>query len=209
MYMQVEEEGSELVTKDGKLQRRTMSEEIAQNLRDEIQRGALKPGTRLKQGEVSVRLGVSTTPVREAFALLQAGGFVTVDPYKGAIVFRPSIREVRELYEIRVVLEALAIEHAITNLTGGDLLKLQQIIDRMRDTNDDEQWLALNHDFHQGIYNKSERPRLCSLSRPCATLRVHTYTCSSLTRIGAERTMNTSKYRMPTKRGTANGHVRP
>jgi DNA-binding GntR family transcriptional regulator len=79
-YLQVGVEGSELATRDGKLQRRTMSEEIVLNLRNEIQRGALKPGTRLKQGEVSAPSGVSTTPVHEAFALLQAEGFVTLDP---------------------------------------------------------------------------------------------------------------------------------
>ena len=73
-------EGSELATRDEKLQRRTMSEEIVLNLRNEIQRGALKPRTRLKQGEMSAPLGVSTTRVQEAFAVLQAEGFVTLDP---------------------------------------------------------------------------------------------------------------------------------
>jgi DNA-binding GntR family transcriptional regulator len=78
--VQVYVEGSELATRDEKLQRRTMSEEIVHNLRNEVQRGAFKPRTRLKQGEVSAPLGVSTTRVHEAFAVLQAEGFVTLDP---------------------------------------------------------------------------------------------------------------------------------
>src|ERR687895_744506 len=56
--------------------RRTTSEEVASRLREEILRGDLEPGKRLRQGAVATRFGVSTTPVREAFALLQAEGLV-------------------------------------------------------------------------------------------------------------------------------------
>jgi DNA-binding GntR family transcriptional regulator len=112
---------------------------------------------------VSTRLGVSTTPVREAFALLQAEGFVRLDPYKGAIVLRPSAQEVSELYEIRQALEGLAIELAARNMADEELLELQHIVDRMRKTDDNERWLALNHEFHKRIYEASGRARLCML----------------------------------------------
>src|ERR671916_2913622 len=105
--------------------RRTTSEEVASRLREEILRGDLEPGRRLRQGEVAERFGVSTTPVREAFALLQAQGLVRVDPHKGAIVFHPTAEDLRHLYEIREALEVLAIEKSMQNLSQDQLAKLQ------------------------------------------------------------------------------------
>ena len=95
------------------LMRRTASEAVSERLRAEIQRGDLPPGTRLRQGEVAARFGVSTTPVREAFALLQAQGLVRIDPHRGAIVFLPTAKDAQELYEIRIALETLAIGRAV------------------------------------------------------------------------------------------------
>lgn len=132
-------------------------------MKGEIQRGTLRPGTWLKQNDVSSRLGVSTTPVREAFTILQAQGFVTLDPYKGAVVFGPSTQEVNELYKIREVLEALAIESTIPNLTDKDLRALQRTIDEMRATDDGGRWLELNDEFHRRLYASSDLPRLSAL----------------------------------------------
>src|ERR687895_152976 len=112
--------------------RRTTSEEVASRLREEILRGDLEPGKRLRQGAVATRFGVSTTPVREAFALLQAEGLVRIDPHKGAIVFHPTADDARELYEIRVALETLAIGRALRNLGPEEIQELQSILEEMR-----------------------------------------------------------------------------
>ena len=71
--------------------RNTTAKMVAGMLRDQIQEGGLAPGTRLRQNEIAERFGVSTTPVREAFAQLQAEGLVRIDPHRGAVVSaRPS-----------------------------------------------------------------------------------------------------------------------
>ena len=150
------------------LNRRTTSEEVAARLRAEILRGDLKPGTRLRQGVIAGRFGVSTTPVREAFALLQAEGLVRIDPHRGAIVFHPSVEDVREYYEIREALETLAVTLAIPNLDGALVEELQTLIDRMREVRDEVAWTSMNEQFHRAIYAASMRPRLCSM---IATLR--------------------------------------
>jgi DNA-binding GntR family transcriptional regulator len=75
-------------------------------------------------------------------------------------VFHPTAEDLRHLYEIREALEVLAIEKAIENLSQDQLAKLQQIIDEMRATPDDQQWLRLNNEFHQGLYAAARRPRL-------------------------------------------------
>lgn len=142
------------------LTRQTASEAVAGQLRGDIQRGTLRPGDRLRQGEVAARFGVSTTPVREAFALLQAQGLVRIDPHRGAIVFHPTREDLRELYEIREALEVLAIERATGKLSPATLMELQDLIDGMRATEDDQQWIELNNRFHARTYAAANRPRL-------------------------------------------------
>lgn len=145
------------------LQRRTTTESVADVLRDEIRRGMLPANSRLRQSEVASRLGVSTTPVREAFALLQAEGLVQIDRHRGAVVFQPSVADLREFYEIRENLEALAVRLAIPNLTEALLEDLDGLIDEMRECADDQLWMELNDRFHLSLYSVSGRNRLCSM----------------------------------------------
>ena len=154
-----------MASRPANLDRRTTSEEVASRLRQEILRAELRPGTRLRQGAIAARFGVSTTPVREAFALLQAEGLVRIDPHRGAVVFLPSVEDLREYYEIREALEGLAITLAIANLGEALLDELQGLIDRMKQTEDGELWAAMNEDFHRRLYEASGRPRLLSLIR--------------------------------------------
>lgn len=144
--------------------RQTTSEAVAAQLRYEMQQGHLRPGGRLRQGEVAQRLGVSTTPVREAFQLLQAQGLVRIDPHRGAVVFRPTAKDVREAYEIREVLECFAIEKAMPNITPEIEAELESLMVLMEPASEDE-WLELNRRFHTMQYEASGRERLCSLLR--------------------------------------------
>jgi DNA-binding GntR family transcriptional regulator len=142
------------------LNRRTTSAEIAARLRTEILRGSIEPGTRLRQREIAERFDVSTTPVREAFAQLQAQGFLKADPHRGAIVFRPTIEDLREIFEIRETLEVLAIRTALVKLDDERLEELDGILRQMRRTRDQEEWVALNNRFHLVLYEAAQMPRL-------------------------------------------------
>lgn len=160
------------------LTRRTTSDEVAARLRDEILRSELPPGTRLRQGAIATRFGVSTTPVREAFALLQADGLVRIDPHRGAEVFVPSVEDVREYYEIRESLEGLAVTLAIPNLDERLLGELQDLVYRMRYVGDEEQWTSMNDEFHQRLYQASGRSRLASMIetlRDASSAYIHMY----------------------------------
>jgi DNA-binding GntR family transcriptional regulator len=145
------------------LERDTTAKVVAERLREEIQHGTLAPGTRLRQNDVAKRFGVSTTPVREAFAQLQAEGLVRIDPHRGAVVFHPSLDDVREFYEIREVLESLAVSHAIRHLQAETTRELETLIGRMRGTEDPRRWLKLNDQFHLRLYADAGRPRLSAL----------------------------------------------
>lgn len=123
----------------------------------------LSPGTRIRQREVAQRLGVSTTPVREALATLEREGLVRIEAQKGATVRSLSEAELRDHYEIRITLEALAARSAARFFSRDDAGRLQAILDAMRGTADPERYVALNHRFHSELYELGGNLQLCAL----------------------------------------------
>jgi DNA-binding GntR family transcriptional regulator len=79
------------------------------------------PGSRLADQEIAERLGVSRTPVREAINRLAAEGLVTIIPRQGAFVTELSQESIKEIYEIREVLESLAVQLAIPSRNDDEL----------------------------------------------------------------------------------------
>src|SRR4051812_42489881 len=98
---------------------RTVAGLVAERLREEIVAGDLPAGSRLRQVEIARRFGVSTTPVREALAALQREGLVRLHPQRGAVVFVPTVEDLREHYEIRAALEAVGAPPAAGRLEGS------------------------------------------------------------------------------------------
>jgi DNA-binding GntR family transcriptional regulator len=150
------------------LSHRTLAEWLANELRQEIRSGDLPGGTHLRQIEVADRFGVSSTPVREAFALLQRAGLLTSRPHRGVFVASPSIDDLRENYEIRIQLEAHATGKAVPNLTGDDLTLLRELLDELAPLSlerDYQRYYELNEAFHDVIYAAADRPRLHALIR--------------------------------------------
>jgi DNA-binding GntR family transcriptional regulator len=82
------------------------------------------PGQKLHHQQLSERLGVSRTPVREALTRLVQEGYVSLLPNRGFTCKEIRLQEANELYELREALEALAVEKAIENLTRGTLSRL-------------------------------------------------------------------------------------
>src|SRR5947209_50804 len=121
----------------------TMAEQIAAALREEIVTGQLAAGTRLRQNEIAQRFGVSTTPVREAFGLLQSDGLVQIDPHRGVTVFLPTIQDLIEHYEIRMALEMLAAEKAAVHFQAQDAPPLIVLLDEMLATIDAVRYVEL------------------------------------------------------------------
>lgn len=145
------------------LTRLTITEQIASALRHEIVTGQLPPGTRLRQVEVAHRFGVSTTPVREAFGLLQSDGLVQIDTHRGVTVFLPTVHDLIAHYEIRMALEMLAAEKAAACFQAQDAPPLEALLDEMRDTGDAVRYVELNHQFHLQLYSLPGRSRLVTM----------------------------------------------
>ena len=85
--------------------------------------GEIPVGARLRQEHLAAEYAVSRTPVREALRKLQATGTVLLRPNQGAIVRGPTVRDIREAYEVRAELEALAAELAASWITGAETMR--------------------------------------------------------------------------------------
>ena len=85
----------------------TRAEELRLQLADEIVRGALAPGSPLDETDIARRFNVSRTPVREALRQLAASGLVDARAHRGAVVARPSVERMTEMFEAMAELEAI------------------------------------------------------------------------------------------------------
>lgn len=95
-------------------------------LREAIVTGGLAPGARLSEIQIGVRLGVSRTPVREAFGQLEREGLVVTVARTGAYVREINGRDVEEIYETREALETQAARLAARRLTGVGKARLDE-----------------------------------------------------------------------------------
>jgi len=84
-----------------------LPEQIASALSGRVIQGGYRPGDRLVEAELSREFGVSHGPIRDALRILQGNGLVTIHPYRGAHVTQLSVREVRELYQVRAALVSI------------------------------------------------------------------------------------------------------
>jgi DNA-binding GntR family transcriptional regulator len=142
---------------------RTVAGQVAERLRAEIVAGERPAGARLRQVEIAQRLGVSTTPVREALAMLQQEGLVRLHPQRGAVVFLPSVDDLREHYEIRAALEALAAAKAAATFDPARAGPLETLLDEMQDGPEAARYIALNQLFHTTLYGYCGRPKLVEM----------------------------------------------
>lgn len=157
---------------------RTVAGLVAERLRAQIVAGELPAGTRLRQVEIARRLDVSTTPVREALATLQREGLVRLHPQRGAVVFLPSVEDLREHYEIRAALESLAAARTAERFEKLWAKPLEALLAEMQGGPPAARYIELNQRFHTELYGHSERRRLVEMIaglRDASSAYLHIY----------------------------------
>lgn len=131
-----------------------LSAQIFKRLESDIGARVYPPGCHLAEDEIAAELGVSRTPVREAFRMLEREGWLEIVPHGGAYVRNPPMDEMHQVFEVRQCLEERAAYLAAKHATESDLGKLRRIIAEGRrqvELGDMEQITALNAEFHCGI----------------------------------------------------------
>lgn len=115
------------------LRRVRLVDEVTRHLRELIISGELQAGTQLPQIELAERLGVSRTPLREAFRVLEADGLVrTSNKNRTVEVVTITSADLREMYEIREVIDGLAARRtAQVALTKDNEVELRHLLDEM------------------------------------------------------------------------------
>jgi DNA-binding GntR family transcriptional regulator len=101
-----------------------LRENAYRQIKRRILDGTLRPGQFLTEDEMANALSVSRTPVREALAALSRDGLLELVPHRGAFVRRPSLKDVEDLFEIRIALETLALRKALPQLSEEVLQSL-------------------------------------------------------------------------------------
>lgn len=141
---------------------KTKEEYVAEFLREGILSGRFPRGMRLKQAELAEELNLSITPVREAFRILEAEGYVLNETHRGVIVAPFDAHATREINELRMLLETRLAIAAMEHVTPRDLAalgKLQREFEEAEARNDRSAVRALNYRFHRDLYSLAQQPQ--------------------------------------------------
>lgn len=138
-------------------------ESVLSSLRLAIATGSLPPGTHLVESDLAARLNVSRGPIREVLTRLEHEGLVVNYPYRGRFVVDITAEDVREVYDLRRLLESRAIESLAGQLDADGLNTLNRLCARMTQAlseGQNEAFADLDVEFHRKLMTMSGRERL-------------------------------------------------
>ena len=119
---------------------------IAEQIKQLIYAGEFKPGARLNEASLALRMGTSRGPIREAIRILAGTGLVTAVMNRGVFVRQVSIREMLEIYDLRALVFGFAAERAVEHVTDEDRRKFEALLDAM-----DRACAAEDHDLYYNL----------------------------------------------------------
>lgn len=162
--------------RNGTLAWRVDNGSIYDSIREGIISGRYAPGERLIETRLAAEHGVSRTRIRDALARLHSDHLVTTAPNRGLVVRPLSVRDIEEVYALRLLLEGYAARTAAATITMRELDQLQELHSRMHEveragpSSSDEERLTMirtvteiNNQFHRLIQRASRNGRLETL----------------------------------------------
>ena len=150
-----------------------LTEQISKVLAEALLDGALTPGTKLLEMELQQQLGISRSPLREAFRDLEKKGLVVILPRRGTFVREITTRDVQENFPVRANLEGMAARLAHGKLSKPDLKKMRSALEGMKRAGRDKDREAYrqNHqEFHDVFIEASDNRLLIDILQ---NLRMH------------------------------------
>jgi DNA-binding GntR family transcriptional regulator len=118
----------------GSLAQETLAERVVEALADEIVSGRLAPGQRVDLAHYATKWHVSITPVRDAIKQLESNGFLVVLPRRGVFVTELTAKEVKDIFDVRIALESVAIRLATPRIPAEDSARALDLYVTARDT---------------------------------------------------------------------------
>jgi DNA-binding GntR family transcriptional regulator len=148
---------------------RTMAEAALEELREAIILGELVPGAPLRLEDLARSLGMSISPIREAVRQLEALGLAEHVPHHGAKVVALDVDDLRELFEVRLALETLAVEGAARRFGDEDAARARASLEAYataRRDSDVREAMRAHATFHFTLYEAARSQWLVRLIRP-------------------------------------------
>lgn len=160
----------------------SLSEQVYLEISQRIIDGKYRPGSRLREREIAEELNVSRVPVREALPRLESNGFIFTYPRRGAIIKQMTLRDVEELFDLRLCLEVFAARRAAeVAANGAPSPLLQQVMNQAMsivDGPNEREISNTNAEFHTRIVemtgNELLRMHMKSLAGRLRWLFTHT-----------------------------------
>jgi DNA-binding GntR family transcriptional regulator len=142
---------------------KSLREQVYEFLRQELHSGKLVQGSSINLNEISLRLGISKTPLRDALLQLEVDGFVTIAPRSGIYVNRLCLDTVRHLYEMAGALETSVILSNFKQIGHNRIAKMKRLNVELRkaiEREDFDTLYKLNLDFHDVFMELSDNTAL-------------------------------------------------
>lgn len=144
----------------------TASIAIADRIRDDIVAGALPLGSRVTLDLLATRYGVCHMPVREALRQLQGEGLVVLAPNRGARIRAVDVEFVRNIFDMRIAIEAMLARRAAERIERGQVARLESIqaeFEARAQARDYAALLRLNREFHIVICEAARNPEAAAV----------------------------------------------
>ncbi len=137
--------------------------QVAAGLRSLILGGQLRPGERVIEWKIARQLGIGQPTAREALLILEGEGLLQRHPNRGCTVTRLSLKQIDQIYCVRVELEPLAAELAVKNAANWSPEVLSSAVERLAksaQSGDIEEWHRRDLEFHQILWRLADNPFL-------------------------------------------------
>lgn len=151
------------------LNTKSLREQVYEYLRDEISNRKLLPGATININEISLQLGISKTPLRDAIIQLEIEGFVTILPRRGVTVKKLTLQEIKDSYEIVGALEGSIILNDFDKIKRSHIARMEKLNARQvvaLNRKEYDNYYKFNLDFHNVFLDLSGNKSLKSIVRP-------------------------------------------
>jgi DNA-binding GntR family transcriptional regulator len=171
---------------------------IAEQIKQLIYDGEFKPGDRLNEAALALRMGTSRGPIREAIRILAGTGLVTAVVNRGVFVRQVSVREMLEIYELRALVFGFAAERAAEHVTDRERARFESLLDAMDaacQAGDHGRYYELNLEFHHLILELAHSHR-AQRQYEDYVKELHLFRRQNFNRAGNMRTSNVEHRRI-------------
>ena len=134
----------------------SLTDEIVDIIRDRILKGEYRIGEKIKENQIATEFKVSRTPIREAFKQLENEGLIDYVPNRGCFAKGFTRQDIEDIYAVRKALELMAVEWAVSRISGEQIAALQEQSELMEfytARKDSDKVLELNSAYHNIIYD--------------------------------------------------------